>query len=257
MPIEDAAERYSRQLSLPGFGVQAQERLLRARVAVVGCGALGSALCQLMVRAGVGTLTVIDSDWPGLSNLPRQILFDEADLAGGRAKAEIAAAKLKAVNSMAAIAGITERLSDGNADRLLGGHDLVLDGTDNMASRLAINRWCVRALVPWVYGAVMFSGGMMMAIRPGKGPCLNCLFPDPLTGLEAASGVPLPIFGAAPIAVASLQATKAVQLLIGSPDLATDLVVIDLWNGRFQRIPVKRDPECPVCNATRLPPAGP
>lgn len=250
MPIREDQNRYSRQIMLPAIGSEGQARLGRSRVAVVGCGGLGSILSQLMVRMGVGRVTVIDGDRPDITNLHRQILFDEADVAERHPKAQTAAEKLRRMNSQTEIVGIAERLHPANADRLLTGHEVILDGTDNLRTRLLLNDWSIRNGIPWVYGAVMSAKGMSLVIRPGKGPCLACLFPDPPS--ESAEAPPLPIFPPAPVTVACLQATEAVKLLLQKTDVNPDLVVWDLWEGSHQRIPVRRNPDCTCCGQRRF-----
>jgi adenylyltransferase/sulfurtransferase len=245
MLTPEQEKRYGRQILLPVIGPAGQERLGRSRVAVVGCGGLGSVLSQIMVRMGVGRVTVIDGDRPDVTNLHRQIFYDEADVAAGLPKAQAAAEKLCRINSKAEVVGIAEQLDATNADRLLAGHAVILDGTDNLRTRYLLNAWSIANHIPWVYGAVMFAQGMMLVIRPGKGPCLACLFPEPLA--EKAAAAALPIFPPAPVAVACLQATEAVKLLLQKPDVNPDLVVLDLWGGGFQRIPILRNPECTCC----------
>lgn len=145
-PEED--HRYCRQIALPGIGRDGQARLSGTRVAVVGCGGIGSVLSQIMVRMGVGRVTVIDGDRPDVTNLHRQILFDEFEVAAGRPKATAAVEKLGKIDSRADVAGINEPLVATNADRLLAGHDVILDGTDNLATRRLINEWSIAKGVP-------------------------------------------------------------------------------------------------------------
>jgi adenylyltransferase/sulfurtransferase len=250
MLTPEQARRYSRQIPLPAIGPAGQARLGRSRVAVVGCGGLGSVLSQIMVRMGVGRVTVIDGDRPDITNLHRQILFDEADVAESGPKAQTAAEKLRGINSQVEIIGVAERLDAANADRLLAGHEVILDGTDNLSSRYLLNEWSVANGIPWIYGAVLFAQGTLLAIRPGEGPCLACLFPEPPA--ENAEAPPLPIFPPAPIAVACLQAAEAVKLLLRAPDVNPDLIVLDLWSGSYQQIPIRRNAECICCAQRRF-----
>ena len=181
-PIPDEA-RFARQLRFSGLGAAGQERLAAARVALVGCGALGGVLAQCMHRAGVGQLVLIDRDVVEASNLPRQVLFDESHAQLGTPKVEAAA------ESLARAGGPTElvlhacHLDAGNADELLGGAQLVLDGSDNMATRYLLNDWCVRSGLPWVYAGVVGAAGCVLPVLPGRGACLRCLWPEePPTG---------------------------------------------------------------------------
>ena len=158
--------RYSRQELFAGIGREGQARLGRSRVVVVGCGALGSVLAETMARAGVGVLRVVDRDFVEESNLQRQSLFDEQDVARGLPKAAAAEAHLRAINSDVDVRGIVTDLEADNVEALLAGADLVLDGTDNFETRFLLNDACVRAGVPWVYGACVGSYGLALLVRP-------------------------------------------------------------------------------------------
>lgn len=239
-------DRYQRQIQFAGWGAEGQEKLRRAKVVQVGCGGLGSTLAQCMVRAGVGKITIIDRDVADMTNLHRQFLFDEDDVKNRAYKALAGAAKLKRADSGADVEGIVAEFSAASAD-LLRGHDLVLDGTDNMETRYIINDWCVKHHTPWVYGAVAGAAGMTMVILPGKGPCLRCLYPEADKAGDAESVESSGVINTAPAFVALLQATEAMKLLIGSPALIPDLRIIDLWSGDYQQISVRKDPECLCC----------
>jgi adenylyltransferase/sulfurtransferase len=243
-------KRYGRQILLPFIGPEGQARLSRSRVVIAGCGGLGSVSSQLMVRMGIGGITVIDSDPPDITNLHRQISYDEIDVAAGHPKARTACEKLRRINSQVEVVGVAERLEATNADRILSEHDVILDGTDNLSTRQLLNEWSIANGVPWVYGAVMSARGMVLVIRPGKGPCLACLYPE--AAAETAAAAPLPIFPPAPVVVACLQATETIKLLLRKPDVNPDLVVLDLWDGSQQRIPIRRNPECTCCGQHRF-----
>jgi adenylyltransferase/sulfurtransferase len=246
----EVEQRYLRQIMLPAIGAEGQAILSRARVAVVGCGGLGSVLSHIMVRMGVGHVTLIDGDRPDITNLHRQILYDETDVAAGNMKALISADKLRRINSQTGVVGLAEWIDATNADRLLAGHELILDGTDNLRTRRLLNEWSIARGVPWIYGAVMCAQGMVLVIRPGEGPCLACLFPD--TAADPATTAPLPIFPPAPVAVACLQASEAIKLLLRKPHVTPDLIVMDLWEGSQQRISISRNPDCPCCVRRRF-----
>src|SRR5439155_5976801 len=173
------SRRYSRQQLFEGIGPEGQARIRAARVLVVGCGALGSSLAEMMARAGVGSLTVVDRDDLEESNLQRQSLFDEHDLAAGLPKAAAAEAKLRAINSEVRVTGLVADVSADNAAELVRAADLVLDGTDNFETRFLINDVCVREGVPWVYGACVGSYGAALAVRPRTTPCLRCQLEEP------------------------------------------------------------------------------
>ncbi len=238
--------RHQRQIQFPGLGEKGQAKLAQASVVLVGCGGLGSTLAECMVRTGVARLTIIDPDVADITNLHRQFLFDEEDVRKKVLKAIAAAEKLKRADSRVDVVGIAARLSVSNADALLSGHDLVLDGTDNMETRHVINDWCVKNGIPWIYGAVAGASGMILVILPGKGPCLRCLYPDSETNDEITAET-IGMVNTAPAFVALLQATEALKLLTGSPALIRKLRVIDLWTGDDDLVGVAKNPQCPCC----------
>ncbi|HUG54612.1 MAG TPA: ThiF family adenylyltransferase [Vicinamibacteria bacterium] len=249
-----SASRYSRQELFAGIGAEGQARLRRARVVVVGCGALGSVLSETMVRAGVGALTVVDRDFVEESNLQRQSLFDEKDVALGLPKAAAAEGHLRAINSEVEVRGVVTDLVADNADALLSGADLVLDGTDNFETRFLLNDVCVRAGRPWVYGACVGSYGLALLVRPRRTPCLRCLLealPAPGSGPTCdTAGVVAPIVHV----IAGVQSAEAMKLLAGREEsLLPGLVTVDLWAGQFEVMDLRgRAPWCPACTAGRF-----
>lgn len=243
--------RYSRQELFAGIGREGQARLGTARVVVVGCGALGSVASEMMVRAGVRSLTVVDRDFVEESNLQRQSLFDEADVALGLPKAAAAETHLRALNAGVEVRGVVTDLVSDNADALLAGADLVLDGTDNFETRFLLNDVCVRAGIPWVYGACVGSYGLALLVRPKVSACLRCLLeerPAPGSGPTCdTAGVVAPIVHV----IAGLQVGEALKLLAGRVDsLLPGLVTVDLWTGQFDVLDLRgRAPWCPACTA--------
>src|SRR5258708_7789751 len=176
-------DRYSRQVLFPGIGAAGQRELKARQVVIVGCGATGSVLAALLARAGVGTLRIIDRDYVEPSNLQRQSLFDEADAAESLPKAIAAARKIAAFNSQIVVEPKVADLTPANADELLGGSHLVLDGTDNFETRYLVNDWAVKNSLPWIYTAAVGSYAATLNILPGKTSCLACIFPDPPNGM--------------------------------------------------------------------------
>ena len=255
--------RYSRQELFAGIGCEGQEKIRRSRVLVVGCGALGSATAETMARAGVGALTLVDRDFVETTNLQRQSLFDEEDAALARPKAIAAEARLVRLNSEVAVRGIVADVDAALADRLVREADLVLDGTDNFETRYVLNDVCVRAGVPWVYGACVAAHGAALAVLPGKTPCLRCVLGErPAAGSGETcdtSGVVAPIVQV----VAGVQAAEALKILAGRETALVDgLVTVDLWAGTFDVAGFAgRAPWCPSCAQGRFdyaeaPPAG-
>jgi len=246
--------RYSRQELFAGIGREGQERMRRARVLVIGCGALGSALAETMARAGVGSLTVVDRDFVETTNLQRQSLFDEEDAALARPKAAAAEARLRRINSEVAVQGLVADVDAALADRLAREADLVLDGTDNFETRYVLNDVCLRAGVSWIYGACVAAHGAALAVRPARTPCLRCVLGErPAAGSGETcdtAGVVAPIVQV----VAGVQAAEALKLLTGRFDALVDgLVTVDLWAGTFDVAGFDgRSPWCPSCTERRF-----
>jgi molybdopterin/thiamine biosynthesis adenylyltransferase len=250
--------RYHRQTLLPQIGPEGQARLAAARVLIVGCGALGSVLADQLVRAGVGHVRLVDRDVVELTNLQRQVLFDEADARDGTPKAIAAARRLAAVNSSVVIEPAVADVHAGNVEELAGvgdsggawKADLILDGTDNVETRYLINDVSVKHAIPWVYGACVGTEGRVMFIRPGSSPCLQCIFPEPPGPGELPTCDTAGVLGAASAVVASFQAIAAIRFLVSPSDDREDaLLSLDVWKGRFRRTSLDdaRRVDCPTC----------
>src|SRR5947207_7186746 len=229
-------QRYSRQLLFSGIGAKGQRRLAIARVAIVGCGATGSAVASLLARAGVGTIRIIDRDFVEPSNLQRQSLFDESDSAESLPKAIAAARKIAGFNSQIVVDSHVADLTPSNIAALLEDMQLILDGTDNFETRYLINDFAVQQSLPWVYTAAVGSYGVTMNIIPGKTACLACIFPEPPRGMletcETAG-----VLNTAVNWAASVTATEAVKLLVGAEkQLRGTLLSFDLWSNQHGEI---------------------
>jgi adenylyltransferase/sulfurtransferase len=246
--VNDALhEKYSRQILFAGIGEQGQQRLLAASAVIVGCGAIGAATANLLTRAGVGKLRIIDRDFVEPSNLQRQTLFDESDALAALPKAVAAERKLRAINSAISIEGIVADLSPRNAADLLAPFDLILDGTDNFETRFLINDFAVQNSKPWIYAAAVASYGLTMTIRPGTTPCLACLMDTQQPGLEETCDT-IGVLGPIVDLIASLQAAEATKLLAGRTEaLHGRLISCDVWTGHFQSVRIARNPECRAC----------
>ncbi len=241
-------EKYSRQILFSEIGEAGQQRLLDARAVLVGCGALGTAVAGLLVRAGLGALRIIDRDFVEASNLQRQTLFDESDAREALPKAVAAERKLHAINSGVRVEGVVADLSPDNAEELLSGFPVILDGTDNFETRFLVNDVAVKLGIPWIYAAAVSSCGVTMTIRPGVTPCLACLLEDrPGLGAEETCDT-VGVLGAAPQAVAAIQSAEAMKMFLGKDSaLHGRLIALDVWTGRFQAIGVARNPDCRAC----------
>src|SRR5271165_2752026 len=229
-------ERYSRQILFQPVGPDGQRRLAAARVAIVGCGATGSALSSLLARAGVGYLRIIDRDYVEASNLQRQVLFDEADAAESLPKAIAAARKIKGFNSEVSVEPHAADLTPQNVEELLSSVDVLLDGTDNFETRYLMNDFAVSQGTPWIYAAALASYAVTMTVLPGEMACLACIFPDSPRGMVETcdtSG----ILNSAVTFVASIAATEAIKLLVGARDkLRRTLLSYDVWANDFAEI---------------------
>ena len=251
-PDASPLDRYSRQMRFPGMGKAGQQKLLASRVTLCGCGALGTVLANVLVRAGVGFIRVVDRDFVEPSNLQRQVLFDESDVADNLPKAEAAATKMRQINSSVTVEPVVADIDRTNIEDLTRDADLILDGSDNFEVRYLINDVAVKHGKPWVYGGAVGSQGMSMTILPGETPCLRCVFeaaPNPGdVGTCETAGVLAPTVNI----VASYQATEALKILSGNVAAVNrELLVLDVWENTNRRVkvaPLKgRKGECPCC----------
>jgi molybdopterin/thiamine biosynthesis adenylyltransferase len=245
-------ERYSRQILFPGIGEQGQRHLLDARVAVVGCGALGSFQAGALARAGIGFLRIIDRDYVELSNLQRQWLFDECDVEQGMPKAAAAARKIAGINAGVEVDPVVADLTSSNVEELLGGVDLFLDGTDNFETRYLMNDFAVERGVPWVYGAAVGSYGITMPVMPAKTSCLRCVYPDPPSGAQPTCET-AGVLGSITALIGSWQVSQAIKILCGV-EPARWITTVDVWTGEIRQVaqpgPVA---DCPACGRREFP----
>ena len=240
-------DRYSRQILFREIGDEGQARLGRGRVVIVGCGATGSVLSSLLARAGVGALRIVDRDYVEPSNLQRQSLFDENDARESLPKAIAAARQVARFNSAIAVEPQVADLTPENAHSLLGGIDLILDGTDNFETRYLINDYAVKNGMPWIYAAAVASYAVTMNILPGETACLACVFPESPRGTVETCET-TGILNSAVSLVASLAATEALKLLTGArARLRRTLLSWDVWSN--ERAEVQAGSPRPGCRA--------
>jgi molybdopterin/thiamine biosynthesis adenylyltransferase len=248
-------EKYSRQILFAGIGEAGQSRLLSSSAVIVGCGAIGAAAANLLVRAGVGRIRIVDRDFVEASNLQRQVLFDESDARDSLPKAVAAERKLRSINSTVAVEGLVADLSPQNAAESLAGFDVILDGTDNFETRFLINDFAVRSGRPWIYAAAVASYGLTMTIRPGQTACLACLLESGAAtqGLEETCDT-IGVLGPIVNLIASLQVAEALKLLASREEaLHFRLISCDVWSGHFQSVRVARNPSCRACSRREFP----
>ncbi|WP_085507091.1 ThiF family adenylyltransferase [Thalassobacillus devorans] len=241
------AERYSRQERFAPIGKEGQALLAEKHVLIVGAGALGSANAEMLARAGIGRIRIIDRDYIEWSNLARQQLYTEEDAAGSRAKAKAAEARLKAINSTINVEGIAEEFDPENAELLLKDVDILIDGTDNFNTRFIINDAACKYKVPWIYGGCVKSDGISLSILPGQTPCLQCLIdqlPQDGETCETAG-----IIGPAVQVTAAYQTAECLKFLTGH-SMSTHLVSFDVWGRQYSSIDVVKlkDPHCASCS---------
>ena len=244
----DHDERYSRQILFQGIGVEGQKRLAAARLAVVGCGATGSAVSSLLARAGVGTIRIIDRDYVEPSNLQRQTLFDESDARESLPKAVAAARRIAAFNSQIVVEPQVADLTPENIDSLLEGAELILDGTDNFETRYLVNDYAAKTGTPWIYAAAVGSYGVTLNVIPGATACLACIFPDSPQGIVETcetSGV----LNSAVNLMASIETAEALKFLVGATEkIRRTLLSWDVWtNERAEIQAVKPRTGCRAC----------
>ena len=239
--------RYSKQVIFPEIGEEGQRKLGQSRVVIIGCGALGTVSASILVRAGIGTVRIIDRDFIEYHNLQRQILFDETDIVERLPKAVAAERHLKKVNSSINIEGVVADVNNTNIEKFVYGFDLIVDGLDNLETRYLLNDVSLKKNIPWIYGAAVSSVGMTMTIIPHQTPCLCCYSPYPEAGplLNCdTSGVISP----APVTVGALQSAEAIKVLTGSSDINRDLIYVDIWTGTFNRVKTHVRSDCPPDN---------
>lgn len=248
------SDRYSRQVLFEGIGAEGQKRLREATALVLGCGALGSSQIEMLARAGLGRLRVVDRDFVEESNLQRQTMFTEADARERVPKAVAAARRVAEINSDVECRAEVADVNNSNVERLLEGCDVVLDGTDNFSTRFLLNDACVKHGVNWVYGAAVGSYGVTMTVRPRLSPCLRCVFPEmPAAGTSPTcdtAGVVMPVIAV----VAAVQVAETLKLLVGDFDsLHGGLMQFDVWRNEWRRIGAREpSPDCPVCAHSRF-----
>lgn len=247
--------RYSKQVLFKPIGEQGQKLVAQKRVVIAGCGALGSVIANTLVRAGVGEVRIVDRDFVEMSNLQRQILFDENDVKNDLPKAVAATNRLKQINSTVKIEPVISDINHSNVEDLTKDADLVIDGLDNFETRFLINDCCVKNKIPWIYGACVGSEGLSMNIVPDLTPCLRCVFEtEPLSGTSPTcdtSGVIAPIVNI----IGSIQSCEALKILSGNVDASNKkLISIDVWNDRYNEIGIenaRESTDCQVCKHGR------
>ena len=249
-PLDPVSSRYARQMRFAPLGAQGQRRLLASRALVVGCGALGAVIANTLARAGVGRLRIVDRDFLELNNLQRQVLYDEDDVAAGLPKAIAAQNRLRRINSQIEIEAHVADVDHTNIERLLGGVDCLVDGTDNFETRFLLNDAAVKLGIPWIYGGCLGAEGQSLTILPGQTPCLRCLMPEPpppgSTPTCDSAGILATIIGV----IASIESGEAIKILSGHAEaINRKWLVMDLWDNTLRQIKLDgaQAADCPCC----------
>lgn len=247
----DERQRYHRQVTLPGVGHSGQERLKAARVLIVGAGGLGSPTALYLAAAGVGTLGLIDNDRVDVTNLHRQLLHGTRDV--GRSKLESARDRLRDINPFVQLECHAGWLTSANAMALIAQYDLVIDGTDNFATRYLVNDACVLLGKPNVHGSVFRFDGQVSVFSTSSGPCYRCLYPEPPPSGMVQNCAEGGVLGVLPGIVGTMQATEAIKLILGIGEtLAGRLLMIDALTMHFHTVSISRDPACPACGTRTI-----
>jgi len=247
-------ERYSRQILFREIGRDGQQKLLDSRVLIVGCGALGASHAEMLSRAGVGRLRIVDRDFVEFTNLQRQTLFKEEDAEQRLPKAAAAKKRIAEINSEVTVEEVVADVNNSNVESLINDCDVVIDGTDNFLVRYLVNDACVKHGKKWIYGAAVSSYGASMTIIPGETPCLRCIFEDmPDAGSSPTcdtSGVIMPIIAS----ISAVQVTEALKLIVGDDhSLHRSLMQIDVWSNDWHRIKLNEpNPDCVCCDGRKF-----
>ncbi|MCH8030117.1 MAG: molybdopterin-synthase adenylyltransferase MoeB [Candidatus Dadabacteria bacterium] len=246
----DQISRYSRHLIMPEVGVEGQEKLLASKVLCIGAGGLGSPLALYLAAAGVGRLGILDFDVVDFSNLQRQIIHSEQNI--GKLKVESAKERLAELNSEVHIDTYNTRLTSENAMDIINDYDVVVDGTDNFATRYLVNDSCVLLGKPNVYGSIFRFEGQVSVFDARSGPCYRCMYPEPPPPGMVPSCAEGGVLGVLPGIVGAMQAAEAIKLVLGKGNpLIGKLLIIDIMNMKFNEFTVKKDPKCPICSEHR------
>lgn len=250
-PQPDSLARYQRQVAFAPLGAAGQRALMGARALIVGVGGLGACLAELLARAGVGRLRLVDDDRVDLTNIHRQVMYDEADAAAGTPKVAAAAEHLRRINARVQVEPVVGRLDKHNVAALADGADVMLDGTDSFPTRFIMNDYAVKAGLPWVFAGVVGAEAQTMTIVPGRTACLRCVYDRPPPPCVDPTCRSAGVLGPAVTAIASIQAAEAMKILAARPDRVSPyLLKLDLWTNQLQRLDAAAAAakgKCPCC----------
>jgi adenylyltransferase/sulfurtransferase len=241
------ASRYFRQIIYEKIGSEGQKKISAAKVTDIGIGALGTVIANNLCRSGVGCLRLVDRDYVELSNLQRQVLFNEDDAAAEVPKAAAACAHLAKINSETKLEPVIVHVDSSNIEDIIKNADVVMDGCDNMELRFLINEACHKLKIPWVYGGVLGAAGNSMTILPGDGPCFRCLVPEVPPAGSYPTCANTGVLNMASNIIASIESAQAIKIITGFADLNRQVFALDVWNNTAEYLNLSKDPDCPVC----------
>jgi adenylyltransferase/sulfurtransferase len=252
---DSQSNRYARQIQFAPIGADGHDRIAASRVAVLGCGALGTVAAEVLVRAGVGDLRLIDRDVVEWTNLQRQSLYIEQDAIDGRSKADAACERLAAINSSISVQPIVADVSSSNIRGFLEDVDLVIDAADNFLIRFLLNDWSLSTATPWVHGGCIGASGQVMLFSGNGSPCFRCLVPEPPPASAVDTCDTAGVVGSATHLIASLQATEAIKWLSGNQSAVREtLLSVDLWSNRIRELKISSAiaQQCLACSRREL-----
>lgn len=246
-------ERYEKQMLYGEIGIEGQKKLLAKKAVIIGCGALGTVIANNLVRSGIGYIKIVDRDYIEISNLNRQILYDEEDIKENLPKAIAAEKKLKKINSDIEITSLIADVNSVNIEDICKGMDIILDGTDNLQTRYLINDTAIKLNIPWVYGAVIGSSGIVHTIIPHETPCLRCMFPKipPIGSVETCDTAG--VLNMITSIVASMESMEAIKILLNqNENIIKGLQFMDIWTNDYEYIDMKIDENCIACGNNKF-----
>lgn len=240
-------DRYARQVAFYGINREGQDLIGKAKIAIIGLGALGTVTANNLSRSGVGYIKLIDRDYVELNNLCRQILYDEYDAKEEKPKAIASYEHLKIINSEIFLEPIIAHVDSTNIIGIIKDTDLVIDATDNVETRLIINEACNFLSIPWIYGGVLSSFGMTMNILPGNNPCYRCLMPQNDEGKTSRTCATDGVLNSITSIIGSIQSAEAIKIITKSPSIRKEMVIIDIWENKYQKVCINKNQLCPTC----------
>lgn len=245
-------ERYTKHILIKTIGKKGQNIISNSKIVIIGCGALGCVISNNLVRAGIGTIKIIDRDFVELNNIHRQILFNEKDAQNKLPKVVAAANKLSEINSDINILYDMQDVNSDNIESIIENYDIILDATDNMETRFIINDVSIKMNIPWIYGGVVHTIGMSMNIIPNKTPCFRCIMESLPTPGSIDTCDSSGILNTLPVIIGSIQSTEAIKILVDLNNINKDMIYIDAWKNSFSKFNIEKNSNCICCKKNKF-----